>query len=169
MGWGSAVLNFLTFEHFSSVLNFLLDLSRYLQKCSWTWHAKPNCQSIMVFNKYHGPGWVVFQTDYWLTILAILQLKSGQNFFKSWLISQILSLMLPKYQLLRYRSLWRCMDIFVTSWAALVSNSLFNRSCQVLSDFSNFGWWVTWDHGWPSWGSWATISGNVTQDNGWPT
>ena len=40
-----------------------------------------------------------------------------------------------------------------TSWAALVSNSLFNWSCKVLSDLSNFGWWVTMlgimgDHPW---------------------
>ena len=84
-----------------------------MQKCSWTWHAKPNCQPIMGFNKYHGPGWVVFQIDYWLTILAILQLKTGRKFFKSWLIGQILSLMLPQYQLVRYQSSWRCMDIFV--------------------------------------------------------
>ena len=40
-----------------------------------------------------------------------------------------------------------------TSWAVLVSNSLFNWSCKVSSDFSNFGWWVTMlgimgDHPW---------------------
>ena len=40
-----------------------------------------------------------------------------------------------------------------TSWAALVSNSFFNWSSKVLSDFSNFGWWVIMlgimgDHPW---------------------
>ena len=37
---------------------------RYLQKCVSTWQTKPNHEPILIFLKYLGSDWVVFQTDF---------------------------------------------------------------------------------------------------------
>ena len=70
------------------------------------------------------------------------------------------------------------MKITMTSWAALVSNSLFSWGCSVLSDLSNFGWWVTMlvimgDHPWEAGrqylGGWFWIMGDKPKADRWPS
>ena len=43
---------------------------RSLQKCFWTWHAKRNCNHILFFLKYLGPGCSVFQINFCIDIVG---------------------------------------------------------------------------------------------------
>ena len=46
---------------------------RYLQKCFLTWHAKPNWNTKLFFLKYLGSGKLVFQTNFFVETVCLLE------------------------------------------------------------------------------------------------